>query len=169
MNNLFMKGFAFLVFIVASLSASFSVNAESTIYFFLDKEIGNPEVSSVSINGEVTADMLGPEKKRYEPDGVNFNIPMVFYHGCYRKFIYKGEGKVLIQYNYTYRHPKNLSTADQAAEIQINVQDGDVHYLELQRKGLTSVQIKEIKEKDALKKMKKKHCYELKEIVVEGE
>ena len=47
------------------------------------------------------------------------------------------------------------------AEIQLNLSEGAVHYIQLKFKGLNDVQLKELSEKEGLKLLKDKKYKEL--------
>ncbi len=133
--------------------------AQSTVYIFL-RETVNSEVP-VTKNGEFLFDMRGPLKKTKENG--SFVLPLNTYSESYRKCTFNDDGKVVIGFQYKYTIPVNAQVITYADEIQLNLSPGSVHYLFITRKGFNNVQIKEISEKDANKKMKDKKYVELPE------
>ena len=78
------------------------------------------------------------------------------YDPCVKKCILNREGKTVVSFDFKYINHANGSTNNMAAEIQLNLSEGSVHYIKICRKGFSDVQIKEIKEKEANKKLKDK-------------
>ena len=139
--------------------------AQSTVYFFMPNIGGDILESSLKMNGTTICDMLGPVKKTIQPKGI-IKIHITRYHDCYRKCIINEQGKVLFSYIMRFHNPtKPEELREWAGEIQFNLSGGDIHYVEICGKGLNDLQLIELEEKDALKKLKNKKYQELLEYV----
>lgn len=144
-----MKKFLISLMIMA---ASYAVAmAESTVYLFFD-EIVNTE-TSISINGNKVCDLTGTVTKVKETKGIAY--PLEYHGACFRKISVTIDGKALLKANCDYFNPVNGDHKDIVLEYPIDFSDGATYYLKICRKGLTGMQIKDAKEKDAQKWMQK--------------
>ncbi len=154
------------VFVTTWMLSLSSANAQSTIYFFTQStsSFGEGYKVDVSVNGKSGFSMLGPLKKTMNSPSTNLSLYV--YHAAKRKCIVKDEGKVLFDVNYTFTNRNGMLT-NFTAEIQLNLTEGSVHYVNMVPKGLTDVQLKVLSEKEASKLMKDKKYQELPEYIVE--
>lgn len=136
--------------------------AESTVWIFM-RGVGGTE-TNVSINGKKAFDMIGPVRKTFD-DVDSYKIPYTFYHPVKRKCVLKSEGKVLFSVDLKHTNPMNLKVSHMAAEIQLNLEDGSEHYIEIGTKGLNDCQFKEIPEKKVKKYMENKKYKELPDFI----
>ncbi len=137
---------SFLVLVVL-LSGMVYSYAQSTVYFF------SPQLMDmkcmVKLNGKKAIEMRGPFKKTLTPKGYD---PFYIYSPCYRKCLFKNEGKMLFVLD-------AASTKDNrkwTAEIQLNLMEGSVHYVKIASKGFSDVQFKELTQKEGEKLLKNK-------------
>ena len=136
---------------------STSVFAESTVYIFM-KSVGNI-TTTMSLNGKEVFDMTGPVKKTISPVPP-MRIPLYQYSACKKKCIVKEEGKVLFSLDSKHINATNEKVTNFAAEIQLNLTEGSVHYIMITNKGINDVQIIELEEKKANKLLNdKKYIY----------
>ena len=152
-----------LIFAVALLLCGRNfANAQSTVYVFM-RSIMNAECV-MSINGGEPFGICGPFKKAsMNPVGPE---PNRHYYPGKKKIVLKEEGKALFSAKLTYYHLMDRNNPrEMAAEIQLNLSEGSVHYLKVGRKGLNDIQIKEVDEKEGLKLLKDKKYKELPEYV----
>lgn len=135
-----------------AVAFGFAANAESSIYMFL-RSVGNSD-TKVYVDGKEVADLNGPVKKTM-PAGWGLAYPLVLSEPCYRKIDVNGEGKVVVSITSEYKNPMNGNITNFKAEYPLEIEDGESYYLELTNKGLSDMKINELKEKAAVKKMKK--------------
>ncbi len=142
------------IIMVLSLS-EFSANAESTVYIFC-KSVANSDVI-LNINGEDIFYMNGPVTKTIKADRWNeFQQDFIIRGECYRKINITEEGKIIISATVDFTNVNNLKRSKSICEIQLNLTQGSVHYIQLTRKGLKGdYQLKELNEKSANKLLKK--------------
>lgn len=133
-------------------------NAESTVYLFAKH--GNSIDYQISCDGIQICDLNGPTKKTMDGAGM-FQIPYRVAHSCYRKIIFDKEGKVIISVQADFTNCMSLKHTILKAETQLDLEDGEVYYLNLQGKGLNDIQIKLLPEKKALKNINNKKWVEL--------
>ena len=138
--------------IALAVAGCLGINAESNIYVFI-KSVGNSDIH-ILVDGKEVADINGPVKKVMQP-GWGLEYPLTMLESCYRKIVVPEEGKVVVSMEGTYKNAMNGNVSNYKAEFPLDLEDGESYYLEVTNKGLSDVKFKEIKEKDALKKMKK--------------
>lgn len=136
---------AFLLIFVFSASSTF---AQSTVYFFA-KSFDNSEIT-LKMNGEEIGELRGSVKKTVGPMGP-MKIPSVSYNACKKKCVIKEEGKVLFSVDFKFTNASTLAVSELDTEIQLNLSEGSVHYVQLENKGLKDIRLKEISEKEAQK------------------
>ncbi len=154
MKNLF----RLMAVVVILLSGASSAYAQSTVYVFMRSSINADCV--MAINGGEPFEIRGPLKKTM----INLHGPEPnrFYHAAKKKIVLKDEGKALFSAKYTFYADMDRSKPrDMVAEIQLNLSEGSVHYIQLKFKGLNDVQLKELSEKEGLKLLKDKKYKEL--------
>ena len=138
-----------------------AAHAESTVYFF-SKEFANIECT-LKVNGQEIGEFRGTVKKTIEPTSSVSDVmkmPYTVYHACKKKCSIIEEGKVIFSVNFKFTNGSTLSVSEYDTEIQLNLTEGSVHYIELTNKGRKDIQLKEISEKDAQKKLKDDKKYE---------
>lgn len=116
-------------------------------------------------NGSEIFDLRGPEKNTLNHP--SFKVPSVSYQPAYRKCLFKEDGKVLFSVDYAFTNVRTGEVRKLAAEIQLNLEEGSVHYIQLAFKGLNDIQFKELTEKEAAKLLKDKKYKELPDYVEE--
>ncbi|MGM9815487.1 MAG: hypothetical protein ACI304_00305 [Lepagella sp.] len=155
----------FLIFLMCLIGICVSdAYAESIVYLFA--KAGNSMDYQVSCDGVNVCDLNGPTKKTMDGNGM-FKIPYRVAHSCYRKLTFNKEGKVVITVNGDFTQCSNLKHILMKAEYQLDLEDGGIYYLDVKGKGLNDLQIKPLKEKDALKNMESEKWKELTPIIVE--
>lgn len=156
-----------MFFIAMAVFRTTSANAQSTVYLFMRSTncFGEGGGTTVTINGKDSFDMRGPFKKTMG-NVANPSLPLFMYHASQKKCILKEEGKVLfaVDYNWTNGSGK---TSDITAEIQLNLTEGFVHYIQIVPKGLNDLQFKILDEKKAAKLMKDKDYVSLPDYIEE--
>lgn len=162
-NNL-KRGFAILSMIVFALFFTPQLFAQSTVYFFTGT-IGNA-TSMISVNGEELFELRGPLKKTINP-APPMKYPYSTYSPCKKKCTFKSEGKTIFSVDYKFTNASTGAIVELAAEIQLNLTEGSIHYIKLSPKGLNDMQLKEISPKEAAKLLKKKNVVELAEYIEE--
>lgn len=155
----------FIAFLLSIFCAS-KLSAQSTVYIFLPK-IGNHECF-IYMNGEKLFEMRGPLKKTYNL-GEDYSTPYRIYSACQKKAIFQEEGKIILSFKSTFTYAKNGNTTDLAAEIQLNLTPGSVHYVKITNKGLNDVKMLEIKEKEGLKLLNNKSYVKLPDYIQEAQ
>lgn len=158
MKNLF----RLIAVVLILLSGASSAYAQSTVYVFMRSSINADCV--MAINGGEPFEIRGPLKK------VSMNLvgpePDRHYYAAKKKIVLKDEGKALFSAKYTfYAYMDRSKPRDMVAEIQLNLSEGSVHYIQLKFKGLNDVQLKELSEKEGLKLLKDKKYKELPEYI----
>lgn len=158
-----MKSLARLIVAVAiMLSGTNVANAQSTVYVFMRSSVNADCV--MSINGSEPFEIRGPLKRTMM--NLHGPEPNKFYHPAKKKIVLKEEGKALLSAKYTfYANMDRSNPRDMVAEIQLNLSEGSIHYIQLSFKGMNDVQLKEISEKEGLKLLKDKKYKELPEFI----
>ena len=133
----------FLFFLLGVFSTS--IFAQSTVYFFI-KSTGNL-TTTIKQNGKDIFDMTGPIKKTIKPSG-NMQLPFNQYAPCYRKCIFKNEGKILFSAECKHINAVNGKISTMAGEIQLNLTSGSTYYVSITNKGLNDMQLKNLTEKE---------------------
>lgn len=128
-----------------------SVSAQSTVYFFIPS-LGSYECN-LKMNGNNIGDLRGSLKKTM--DDSMFKTPYKVYEAAYKKCVVKEEGKTLFAVDYKFTNCTNMVVSEIAAEIQLNLSEGSVHYIRLAPKGISDLQFKELTEKEAQKLLNK--------------
>lgn len=160
-----MKRFACLIILAVTLACcSTSAFAQSTVYIFM-RSLANSDCT-MSINGGEPFSIQGPFKKAMA-NVINPSMPTKIYHPAIKKCIIKEEGKALFAANLDFTNVINGTVRKMAAEIQLNLSEGSVHYIKVGAKGLNDIQIKEVDEKEGLKLLKNKKYKELPDYVEE--
>lgn len=158
-----MKNITKYVFVLIAMFCCSSAFAQSTVYFFV-RSVESAEVKILK-NGNEIFELRGPVKKTLNHP--SFKIPHVSYQPAYRKCRFKEEGKVLFSVDFAFTNVGTGDVRKLAAEIQLNLEEGSVHYIQLAFKGLNDIQFKELTEKEAAKLLKDKKTVELPEYVEE--
>lgn len=123
--------------IVLGLLVSANVNAQSTVYFYV-KSVTSAEVK-ISKNSTEIFELRGPVKKTINPVGP-MKMASVSYKPAYRKCQFKDEGKTLFSVDFDFTNVTTGDVRKLAAEIQLNLEEGSVHHVQLTWKGLNDVQ-----------------------------
>lgn len=140
------------------LCSTISASAQSTVYVFM-RSVDNAECK-LNINGGDGIDIRGPFKKA-QMVPVAGASPLMRYHPGKKKIVLKEEGKTLFGVTYIYTNSLNGKQSTMAAEIQLNLSEGSVHYIKVEAKGLNDIQIKEVEGKEVQKLLKDKKYKEL--------
>ena len=124
-------------------------SAESVVYIIMDYDLAVPSVA-MNINGKHVCDLELQYKKT--------TAGLKFYKKAVKKFIFNTEDKYTISYDLTW-----INGIPHHEEITVNPIDGETYYIQLFTKSLGngSWQFKPLKEKDALKKLKKTDDYDM--------
>ncbi len=154
-----MKNKLILCVIIAALTHAIPSSAQSTVYFFFPS-LGNIE-STLKLNGEELCELRGPVKKVYAPIPPHMNYESTIYSACKRKCILREEGKVLFAIDMKFLNAVNGDISNYACELQLNLVDGDVHYVNVIRHGFSDIQFEEVSGKKAEKLLKDKQYIEL--------
>ena len=154
-----MRSLARLIMAVAIMLCGTIVgNAQSTVYVFMRSSVNADCV--MSINGGQSFEIRGPLKRTMM--NLSGPEPNRFYHAAKKKVIIKEEGKALFSAKYTfYANMDRNNPRDMVAELQLNLSEGSVHYIQLKFKGMNDVQLIELSEKEGLKLLKDKKYKEL--------
>lgn len=151
-----------IVTVAIMLCGTIVVNAQSMVYFYV-KSVTSAEVK-ISKNGSEIFELRGPVKKTINPVGP-MKMASVSYKPAYRKCQFKDEGKTLFSVDFDFTNVTTGDVRKLAAEIQLNLEEGSVHHVQLTWKGLNDVQFKELSDKEVAKLMKDKSIVELPEYV----
>lgn len=130
------------------ITVAMGMQAESTVYVFL-KSMSSTD-THVAIDGKTICDLNGPIKRTIKPTA-NLIYPFHTLEACFRKIKVSGEGKIIIAATMDYKNCTNGNVTTYKGEYPLDIEDGETYYLQLTSKGLNDIQIKEPKEKDALK------------------
>lgn len=130
--------------------------AQSTIYVFSPSlGGGEPTTVNLKINGQDTGTMLGSIKKTIKPYA-NLLVPFHTYHPTVKKCVVNNEGKILISIEGLVTNATNPSKKNpHAAELQLDVEDGETYYVQFKRKGFSDCQIVELDAKEGQKLLNK--------------
>lgn len=139
-----MKKFLFLILLLIVYSVS--AYAESSIYVFV-KSMYNCDIK-IAINGMDVCDLNGSICKTIDVIG---GSTMTKRESCYHKIVVDGEGKIAITGTMLYTVATTGNVNPYKGEITLDVEDGEIYYLQLTSKGLHDMQIKQVKEKEAKK------------------
>ena len=131
----------FLLLVILYFSCSI-IFAESVVYIFA-RQSWTP--IPIKINNQKVFEMKG------NPIGKGTSARL---SACKKKCTLKSEGKVIISFNMSVTHPVTKIVFPFASEIQLNLSENSVHYIEIGYKGINDMQIKEIPEKSAQKLLK---------------
>ena len=126
--------------------------AESNVYVFL-KSVGNSD-ANISINGEKLCDLNGSIKKVMGGSTV-IEHELLISNDCFRKIEIEGEGKIKLSLSMEYANPMAGTEKTFSADISFEVENGKSYYFEVANKGLSDIILKEMSEKNAVKKIKK--------------
>lgn len=145
MKKIFTIGLLSLVFSLFALKTS----AECTVYIIMDLDLAVPTVA-MNINGKHVCDL----ELQYKKTTAGLDL----YKKAVKKFIFNTEDKYTISYDLTW-----INGVPHHEEININTIDGETYYIQLFQKklGKGAWQFKPLKEKDAMKKLKKTDDYDL--------
>jgi hypothetical protein len=108
--------------------------------------------------------LFGCLKKTIKPSG-NMQLPFNQYAPCYRKCIFKNEGKILFSAECKHINAVNGKISTMAGEIQLNLTSGSTYYVSITNKGLNDMQLKNLTEKEAEKLLKNKKYVALPEYI----
>jgi len=139
----------FLLVFILGLNYNSKATAQSTVYFFTGS-IANAECH-LKQNGKEIFELRGPLKKVF-----SLATPYKIYSPCKKKCVFKSEGKTLFSVDYIFTNANNGAVTKIAAEIQLNLTEGSVHYVKLVGKGVNDMQFKELTQKEAEKLLKNK-------------
>lgn len=155
----------FVIFFLAMAGLCYSsvAVAQSTIYFFVGA-IANAECV-LKQNGKEIFELRGPLKKTHSAASMDAMYPYNIYSPCSKKGVFKSDGKVLFAVDYVFTNCRNGSKRNLAAEIQLNLTEGSVHYVILKNKGFNDVQFKELSQKEGEKLLKNKKYISLEEYI----
>jgi len=159
MKNYLFRNYLVLLGMLLTIAIS-NVSAQSTVHVFM-RSAQNAECH-MNINGGEDIDIRGPFKR----NSPNIGEPIKIYHPAKKKVIINDEGKSLIEVHYFFKNPNNGEIREMAAEIQLNLSEGSVHYIKIGAKGQNDIQIRELNEKDGQKMLKDKKYIELSDIVL---
>ena len=153
----------FFVAVIMGVFAIMPANAESTVYIFMRSSncFGDGGYVNLTINGIDTCSMRGPLKKTMG-NVANPSLPLFMYKPAKRKFILPEDGKYLFAVDWQFVTGQGR-VSNLTAEIQLNLTEGSVHYVEIKAKGLNDLEFKELTEKEGLKALKDKKYVELPE------
>ncbi|MDE6009321.1 MAG: hypothetical protein K2G90_08955 [Muribaculaceae bacterium] len=145
-----MKKFATIFFFLFAIA--FWSSAESNVYVFL-KSVGNSDVN-ISLNGEKLCDLNGSIKKEMGASSV-IQHELLISNDCFRKIEIEGEGKIRLSLSMEYANPMAGTEKTFSSDVSFEVENGKSYYFEVTNKGLSDIILKEMSEKNAVKKIKK--------------
>lgn len=137
----------FFLFAIALLGS-----AESNVYVFL-KSVGNSDVY-ISLNGEKLCDLNGSIKKEMGGSSV-IQHELLISNDCFRKIEIEGEGNIKLSVSMEYANPMAGTEKNFLSDVSFEVENGKNYYFEVANKGLSDIILKEMSEKNAVKKIKK--------------
>lgn len=150
----------------AILFSAVSMSAQSTVYFFFPALC--PGDYSLKFNGEEISCIIGPFKKVITSRPSPFEHYTIRIHEATRqKCVIKEEGKAIFTCDMDYFNPVINEQMRYACEIQLNLADGDTHYVKLALHGLQDVKFVEISEKKGKKYLKSKKYVQLSDYIEE--
>ena len=138
-----------VLFVVLGLFFSVTCRAQSTVYFFMRSLTESQAV--VSMNGYELFELQGPLKKTRHFTLNQEKKTIHIYSPVCKKCEFKEDGKVLFSVEIKFRNSLSSMVMTYATEIQVNLSEGSIHYLNIRGKGLNDVQIEELTEKKAQK------------------
>ena len=146
----------FCLFMFGMLTVT-AANAQSKVYFFV-RSVTSAEVKILK-DGKEIFELRGPVKKTINPVGP-MKLPSISYSAAYRECQF-APGNTVFSVEFDFTNVSTTSVKRMTDEIQLDLQDGDVHYVLLTFKGLTNIQLKELTEKDASKLLSDKKYVQL--------
>lgn len=151
-----------LLFAVCGLFLCNSLSAQSTVYFFISS-LGSNTTFDAKLNGEKIFDLEDEDRpivKTIKADAYNeFQEDWIIYSACYKKCQFFREGKCVFSIEIVGKNLSNGKKTRLAAELQLNLSEGSVHYVHATNKGMFDCQLKEITQKEAEKLLKGKKKY----------
>lgn len=141
-----------LLLLMVTVAACLSVNAESTIYVFL-KSMSNTD-TRINIDGQEVCNLNGTVKRTIQP-GYGIVVPFITREACFRKITLNNEERVVVSVSIDYTIPSNGKVNTYKAEYPLDLESGENYYLQVTSNGLNDIQIKDPKEKDVKKWLKK--------------
>ena len=139
---------------------SFTINtllAESKLFIFLP-DYPNTEFT-ISVNGKKIDEVQPPVTK--EKNTEIYKQPLKYHEKSYKQIVFNEDGKYVIVVVMSYTNPINLNVIQYQAEFPVIMEEDDIVYLDLCRKGFNDSQIKELDAKKAQKKLNEKNIYAL--------
>lgn len=142
---MFSKKMFFICLILSCLSFSM-VSAKSIVYVFaVEAWVPIP----VKINSQEAFEMKGT------PKGKDLTAR---FSACKKKCILNSEGKVIFSFEFSRINQATGTVYNYADEIQLNLSEGSVHYIQIKPKGFNDYTFKELSEKEANKLLNNKKC-----------
>lgn len=140
MKNL-LKKLSFAVFILTAICIQ-NINAQSTVYFFIDFRFWNPEYN-FKVNGE-DGFTLNPEGKV-----LTKGSDTMMYNMCARKIIFENSDSYVISVDCP--SPQGTYHAD----LNLNLENGETYYVICNAKVGKTFYMENLTEKEGLKLLKK--------------
>lgn len=155
-----MKKFLFALLLV--LAAVATLHAESKVIIFLKGQVNLDSNTIVLDNKEI--DLFEPSIKNTKENKYTAH-PLKYYESAYKEIIISTDGAHEISMKSVFTNPLDDSTKNYNTNIlNLITEDGKTYFIEVKFGFNDKASLKEIKEKDALKKMDK--WEQLKTIVV---
>ena len=152
-----------MIAVVMTFTGVLTMNAQrcmyscATVYVFM-RSIGGVNLSvDLSANGHEIGSLLGSVKKTLKLSG---DMELKLRRAIVKKCILKNEGKVLLAMQSTNTNANTGKVVQNAAEVQLNMEDGGVYYVYITNKGLFDVKFIELDTKKGEQMLAKSNKYE---------
>ena len=131
--------------------SSVEVNAQSTVYL-IAKKFANAE-SEVTVNGKDKFELRGPLGKVniVPPTSMTDSVIVYNYKDCIKKCTFNKPGKVMLHWRYDYTNPVKRNIQHYETELQLNLTEGSVHYIEMKLTISNDIELVELPEKKGRK------------------
>lgn len=142
-----------VLFLSLFLFSFYSEKAEAqSVVYLIGKKFANAE-SEVTVNGKDKFEFRGPvdKVKVTPPTSMTDTLVLTTYKSCIKKCTFNEPGKVLLNWKYNYTNPVNKNVQHYESEIQLNLTEGSVHYVELKIKITNDIEMVELNEKKGAK------------------
>lgn len=144
---------AFFICMLLSVLSISTVSAKSTVYVFaVESWVPIP----VKINNQEAFEMRGTPKGR---------DMTARFSACKKKCTLDSEGKIIFSFEFSRTNQATGTVYNYADEIQLNLSEGSIHFIQIKPKGFNDYTFKELSEKDANKLLNNKKSLLLPEYV----
>lgn len=146
-----------MIAVVMTFTGVLTMNAQSTVYVFMRSAGGVNLSVNLSANGHEIGSLLGSVKRTLKLSG---DMELKLRRAIVKKCVFKNEGKVLLAIHSSVTNANTGKVVQNAAEVQLNIEDGGVYYAYITNKGLFDMKFIELDTKKGEQMLAKSDKYE---------